>query len=407
MRPLPNPVALLTLALLGCAMLGGAEPKQKAASAGAGDLSKETLVYVGTYTNNKKSQGIYVFRLETVNPEVSQNILLEPLGLAAESANPSFLEVDAKRRLVFAVNEVDTFEGKPAGAVSSFAIDPQTGKLKLLSQKSALGTGPCHIVLDREGRHVLVANYGSGSVAVLRVEPDGRLGETTSFIQHTGSSVNPQRQQGPHAHCVTLDPAGKFAFVCDLGLDKVMAYRFDTKTGKLTPAAPAFATLQPGSGPRHMVFRPDGKFAYVINELTSTVTAFAYDSSSGRLTELQTTTTLPPYFEGKNSGAEIGVHPSGKWLYASNRGNESVILYTINQEKGTLTFTEEQNTGGKTPRHFGIQPNGKHLAIGNQNSDTVLVCRIDEGSGRLKPSGVFAEVPAPVCMVFVPPAGSR
>jgi 6-phosphogluconolactonase len=371
------------------------------------DLSRETLVYVGTYTNNNKSKGIYVFRLQTQNSEVSQNILLVPLGLAAESTNPSFLEVDAKRRLVFAVNEIDSFEGKRTGAVSAFAIDPQTGKLKLLNQKSAMGSGPCHLVLDREGRHLLIANYGSGSVAVLRVEPDGRLGESTAFIQHTGQSVNPQRQKGPHAHCVTLDLANKFAFVCDLGLDKVMAYRFDAQTGKLTAADPAFAALKPGAGPRHMVFRPDGKFAYVINELNSTVTAFAYDTTSGRLTELQTESTLPPYFDGKNSGAEIGMHPSGKWLYVSNRGNETVILFDIDKEKGTLSYTEEQGTGGKIPRHFGIQPNAKHLAIGNQNSDTVLVCRIDEGNGRLKPSGVFAEVPAPVCVVFVPPAGER
>ena len=367
-------------------------------------LLKETLVYVGTYTGEKKGKGIYLFRLQTTGLEVSQNITLVPLGLAAETPSPSFLELDVQRRLVFAVNEVNTFQGKPTGSVSSFKVDPATGKLALINQQPSMGAGPCHVVLDRTGKNLLIANYGSGSVAVIPVAVDGRLGEPSSVIQHSGKSVHPQRQQGPHAHCVTLDPANRFAFVCDLGLDKVMAYRFDAAQGKLTPAEPAFTATKPGAGPRHMAFRPDGKFAYVLNEMNSTVTAFSYDAASGRLAEIQTESTLPPYYEGRNSTAEIAVHPSGKWLYVSNRGNDSVVLFDIDREKGTVSFTEEQNTGGRTPRHFGIQPNAKHLAIGNQNSDTVLVCRIDDGNGRLKPSGVFAEVPSPACVVFLPPA---
>jgi 6-phosphogluconolactonase len=361
-----------------------------------------TLVYAGTYTRGK-SKGIYVYRLQTDNLEVSQNITLVPLGLAAETPNPSFLEFDLKRRLLFCVNEVGTFEGKPGGSVSAFSIDP-AGKLTLLNQRPSMGSGPCHLALDKEGKNILVANYGSGSVAVLPVAADGKLGEPSDVVQHTGSSVDPARQKGPHAHCVTLDPANRFAFVCDLGLDKIMAYNFDGQKGKLTPAATPFAQVKAGAGPRHMVFRPDGKFAYVINEMQSTVTAFAYDATAGVLKEVQTISTLPGYYDGPNTGAEIGVHPSGKWLYASNRGNNTVVLFTIDAAVGTLTYVEEQGTGGKTPRHFGIEPVAKHLAIANQDTDQLLACRIDAGNGRLKPSGLFAECPSPVCVKFLPPA---
>jgi 6-phosphogluconolactonase len=364
---------------------------------------KETLVYVGTYTK-AKSKGIYVFRLQTSGLEVSQNIMLVPLGLAAESANPSFLELDMKRRLIFAVNEVDSFQGKATGAVSAFSIDPATGKLSLLNQRPSGGTGPCHLVLDRAGKNVLVANYGSGSVAVLPVAADGRLGEPSEVVQHSGKSVHPERQKGPHAHCVTLDPENRFAFVCDLGLDKVMAYRFDAARGKLSANNPAFVATKPGAGPRHMVFRPDGRFAYVLNEMNSTVSAYAYDAKAGALKELQTLRTLPEHYDGPNSCAEIDIHPSGKFLYVSNRGHNSVVLFGVDGSAGTLTFVEEQGTGGKSPRHFGIEPSAKHLVIANQGSDSLLVCRIDAGNGRLKPSGVFAEAPLPVCAKFLPPA---
>lgn len=397
-----TPAGLLVVALLLGRLTSGVDLN---AAAGDPPLLKETLVYVGTYTHGGKGKGIYLFRLQTTNLEVSQNITLVPLGLAAESVNPSFLAVDARRRLLFAVNEVNQFEGKPSGAVSAFSIDPATGKLKLINQRPSMGTGPCHLLLDGEGRNVLVANYASGSVAVLPVAADGRLGEPSSVVQHSGRSVHPERQQGSHAHGVTLDPANRFAFVCDLGLDRILAYRFDAQAGKLTPADPAFAAVKAGAGPRHLVFRPDGKFAYVVNELNSTITVFTYAAESGKLTEIQTESTLPPYFDGRNTAAEIGMHPSGKWLYVSNRGNESVVLFDIDREKGTITYTEEQGTGGKKPRHFGIQPSAKHLAIANQDSDTVLVCRIDDGNGRLKPSGVFADAPSPACVVFLPPAG--
>ncbi len=395
--------ALSILALL--SMVSSTRAQTANSPSATSELASETLAYVGTYTGGT-SKGIYLFRLETQNPEVSQNVLLVPLGLAAETPSPAFLEIDANRRLVFAVNETNQFNGQPTGGVSAFAVDPATGKLKLLNQQSSMGTGPCHLILDRAGRHVFVANYGSGSIAVLPVAADGRLGEATDVVQHEGKSVNPQRQAGPHAHCVTLDPANRFLFVCDLGLDKVMIYKFDAETGKLAPNEPAFAAVAPGAGPRHMVFRPDGRFAYVVNELNSTVTAFAYDANAGAMKELQTVSTLPESFDGPNTCAEIGIHPSGKYVYASNRGRDSVVLFAVDREKGSLSYVEEQSTGGMTPRHFGIQPSGAHMAIANQNSDTLLLCRIDEANGRLKPSEVFAEAPTPSCIQFLPPADS-
>jgi 6-phosphogluconolactonase len=361
-----------------------------------------TFVYVGTYTG-PKSEGIYLFRLQTRNLEVSQNITLVPLGLAAAAVNPSYLALDMKHRRLFAVNEVDELDGQPGGAVSAFKVEAD-GKLTLINRRPSMGKGPCHLVLDAEGRHVLVANYTSGSVAVLPVGEDGTLGAATSVVQHEGHSVNPDRQKGPHAHGMTLDAANRFAFACDLGLDRVLIYRYDAVKGTLTPHEPAFAPVKPGSGPRHMVFGADGRFAYVVNELSSTVTVFAYDADHGTLKEIQTISTLPEYFDGPNWTAEIALHPSGKWLYVSNRGHNSVVLLGVDADKGTLTYVEEQGTGGNKPRHFGIEPGAKHMAIANQASDTVLASRIDAGNGRLKPSGVFASAPSPVCVVFLPPA---
>lgn len=403
MKPVKTAVGFLVVALLFCAAASGAVSAQPS-DASDTPPKNASLVYVGTYTGGK-SKGIYYFWLRTQGNDASRNITLVPLGLAAETPNPSFLELDLKRRLLFCVNEKDKFEGKPTGSVSAFSIDPATGKLKLLNQVSSRGTDPCHLLLDKQGRNLLVANYSSGSVAVFPVAPDGKLGEATDVVQHTGKSVNPDRQKGPHAHGIAFSPDQKFAFVCDLGLDKVLTYRFDAEHGKLTPGEPAFTPLKPGAGPRHMVFRPDGKFAYVINELNSTITVFAYEPKAGVLTELQNISTLPVHYDGSNTAAEIGMNPSGKFLYGSNRGHETVVLFEIDLEKGTLTWVEEQSTGGKKPRHFGIQPSAKHLAICNQDSDTVLVGRIDAGNGRFKASGVSAECPSPVCAVFLPPIG--
>jgi len=360
------------------------------------------LVYVGTYTG-PKSRGIYLFRLEPDDRPASQNINLTPLGLAAETPSPSFFDIDLAQRRLFAVNELQQVEGKAGGTVTAFSIDRNTGMLNVINHQPSMGAGPCHIVADRDYRHVVVSNYGSGSVAVLPVGADGSLAAATDVVQHTGSSVNAERQKGPHAHCAAFDRANRFVFVCDLGLDRILAYRFDAARGTLTAHTPAYASLKPGAGPRHMAFRPDGRFAYAVNELNSTITVFSYDPGAGVLKEIQTVSTLPEHFDTPNFPAEIDLHPSGKWLYASNRGHNSVVLFASDARTGRLTWIEEQGTGGSRPRHFGIDRAGQYLAVGNQDSDTVLVCRVDAGNGRLKPSGTLASVPAPACVKFLPP----
>src|SRR2546421_1872825 len=357
--------------------------------------ANSTLAYVGTYTD-KTSKGIYAFALQSEG----NNPSLVPIGLAAQVTSPSFLAIDAKRHLLFAVNETDKTAGQVGGGVSSFSINPQTGMLTAINQQSSMGKGPCHIVLDSAGKNAIVANYGSGNVAVFPISADGHLSAASSFIQHEGKSINPTRQEGPHAHCVALDPDNHFVFVCDLGLDKVMIYKFDSAAGKLTPNDPPYAVIRPGSGPRHMIFGPGGKFAYVNSEMASTVTVLAYDAANGSLSTLQSLSTLPENFNGNSSTAEIAIHPSGKFLYVSNRGHDSLAIFKVDPEKGTLTYIENQSTGGKTPRHFAIDPAGKFLLAENQGSGNINLFAIDADSGKLKQIGTPAQVAAPLFANF-------
>jgi 6-phosphogluconolactonase len=365
----------------------------------AGGGKGDTLVFVGTYTGGKtNSQGIYALRMRDVPGKPPA---FTPLGVAAETASPSFLTVDAARGLLFAVNETDEYNGKPTGSVSAFTIDRATGKLTLINRQPSLGKAPCHLTLDKSGRFLIVANYSSGTVAVLPVAADGKLGEPT-VVQHSGSSINKQRQEAPHAHCTTFDPAFRFFFACDLGIDNVMVYRLDEVKGVLTPHTPPFAAVKAGSGPRHLAFRPDAHFAYVLNELTSTVTTFAYDAQKGVLSERQTLSTLPASYTGQNSTAEIVMHPSGKFLYTSNRGHNSIAIFRIDQATGALAFVRTQETGGRTPRHFTLDPSGRLLLAANQDSGNIVVFDVDQNSGELKANGVTLEVPTPVCVTFLP-----
>jgi 6-phosphogluconolactonase len=356
----------------------------------------QLLVYFGTYTG-KKSKGIYVSRLDTGSGKLSAP------ELAAEITSPSFLAVHPNERFLYAVNEVSKFDGKPAGAVSAFAIDRQTGRLSLLNQHSSGGPGPCHLVVDKSGRNVLVANYGGGSVAALPVAKDGSLREASAFVQHKGSSVNPQRQEGPHAHGIYLDSANRFAFAPDLGLDKVLIYRFDARKGTLTPNDPPAGSVAPGAGPRHFALHPHGRFAYVITEMQCTVTAFACDSRRGELKEIQTISSLPAgeSVRPDYSTAELFAHPSGKFLYGSNRGHDTIAVFAIDAKTGKLSLVEHVSTQGKIPRSFGIDPSGRWLLAANQNSDRVVVFRIDASTGRLTPAGQTVEVGAPVSVQFV------
>jgi 6-phosphogluconolactonase len=350
-------------------------------------------VFIGTYTGGS-SKGIYLAHLALANGKLEL-----ATGLAAELANPSFLAIHPNHALLYAVSEMDNVGGK-IGAISALRIEPKTGRLRLLNQRSSQGAGPCHLAVDRGGKFVLAANYVGGSIASLPIEEDGRLGDAVAFIQHKGSSVNRERQDGPHAHCVTLDAANRFAFVADLGLDKIMVYRFDSTTGKLAANDPPSVATAAGAGPRHLTFHPGGQFAYLINELDSTMTAFRYDAQRGELAPLQTVSTLPEGFHGANTTAEVQVHPSGRFVYGSNRGHDSIVVFTIDTASGKLRYVAHESTQGKTPRHFAIDATGQYLLAANQDSGNIVVFRIDKATGKLRPSGSSVSVPSPVCVLL-------
>ncbi|MBM3880035.1 MAG: lactonase family protein [Verrucomicrobia bacterium] len=352
------------------------------------------LVYVGTYTG-AKSKGIYVFRFDAAAGTVQAPVL------AAELRHPTFLDLHPSGQYLYAVNEVSDFAGQRAGAVTAFAVDRATGQLSQLSQVSSRGAGPCHIAVHPTGTCLFVANYGGGSVAALPIGSDGRLGEATSFHQHEGKSVNPRRQEAPHAHGVTLAPDGRYLFVPDLGLDRILVYRVDAARATLTPHELSYAAVKPGAGPRHFAMHSSGRFAYAINELDSTITGFNYDLARGALSQLGTVSTLPSDFAGPSTTAEIEVHPSGKYVYGSNRGHDSLAVFAVRANNGALQFVERVSTGGKTPRSFGIEPGGTWLWAANQGSDNLVLFRIEAASGRLTPSGPVLDVGAPVCVKFL------
>jgi 6-phosphogluconolactonase len=360
------------------------------------DEPKKAWLYIGTYTG-RGSKGIYRCELDLGNGRLSVPVM------AAEATNPAFLAIHPNRRFLYAVGEVGEFAGQKSGGVSSFGIDPQTGNLTLLNQQPSGGAGPCHLVVDGQGKNVLVANYGGGSVCVLPILPDGKLKEKASLVQHEGKSVNAQRQESPHAHSINLDATNRRAFAADLGVDKILIYRFDATAGTLTPNDPPHLSLAPGAGPRHFAFHPDGRHAYVINELHSTVSALAYEPDKGELKILQTISTLPMDFRGVNHTAEVQVHPSGKFLYGSNRGHDSVAVFAIDSNTGTLTARGHVAEGIKTPRNFGIDPTGRYVVVANQGADNVIVFRVDADTGALQPTGHRIEVPQPVCVKMMAP----
>jgi 6-phosphogluconolactonase len=380
----------------GVGVLGLALAKPFEARATSARAPSELLVYVGTYTHGR-SEGIYLFRLSLASGE------LKPASSTHGVVNPSYLTLDARRRFLYAVNEVEEFAGKPGGAVSAFAVDRRTGELRLLNQQPSQGGAPCYVTVDGSGRFVLVANYSGGNVAVLPVLKDGTLGAATDVKQDAGSGANRERQEGPHAHCIVLDRADRYAYSCDLGTDKVMVYRFDSRGGTLTPNAPPAFPMRPGAGPRHLIFHPGGKFVYVLNELNSTVTAFVQDRAGGTLKELQTVGTLPAGFDGANTGADIHTTPDGRFLYCSNRGHDSLAAFGVDARTGALRPIGHTSTSGKTPRNFAIDPTGTYLLAANQNSDSIVTFRLDPLDGTLQPTGHVAEVPSPVCLKLTAP----
>jgi 6-phosphogluconolactonase len=367
------------------------------------------LVWFGTYTgvsakaDTPRSEGIYVSRFD---PRTGG---LDAPTLAVAAKNPSFLAFHPRLPVLYAVSEVADADGKPAGAIAAYAVDENSGGLRLLNRQSSGGKGPCHVSVDRTGSVVLAANYGGGSVTCLGIEADGRLkpaatGTPGGFLQHEGKGVNPQRQEGPHGHSIYPSPDGRFAIACDLGIDKVLVHALDTRQATIAPHTAA--ATKAGAGPRHFAHLPGGRFGYSVNELDLTVTGFAYDAAAGTLTPFQTLSTLPPDVTDTKgmSTAEIVSHPTGRFLYASNRGHDSIVMYAVDEGTGRLTFLGVEPIRGKTPRNFTLDPTGRFLLAGGQSSDTVTVFSIDQASGRLSFTNQSLVVPAPVCIRFRPAA---
>jgi len=357
----------------------------------AAAFGAELVAFSGSYTGSGGGKGIYAYRFNTGSGE------LKPAGVAVEIASPSFLAVDAGGHFLYAVNEAGG-----EGMVSAFSIDREAARLTLLNQVSSKGGGPCHLALDRTGHWLAVANYGTGSVAVLPVGADGKLGEAVAFDQHHGSGVNKTRQEGPHAHEAVFSPDNRFLLVPDLGLDQILVYKFDAATGTIKPNDPPFAVVAPGSGPRHLAFHPNGKVVYVLSEMASTVIAFRYDAAKGALQDFQTVSALPASFKQKSTAAEIAVNAAGTALYASNRGDDSIALFDVQAELFKLTGPENTPTLGKTPRHFTLAPDGRFLVVSNQDSGNIEVFRVHARSAELTPTRFRpVEQPSPVCLVFV------
>ena len=352
------------------------------------------LVFVGTYNTQgtKSDNGIYVYRLDLSTGALK-------LEQTAKSVSPSYLALDSTQRYLYAVNETMQWEGQPGGGVSAYALDPQTAQPTLLNQQPSLGGLPCYVSVDRARRFAFIVNYAQGNVAVLPIQADGRLSPACDMIQHHGSSADKSRQEGPHAHSIVLDPQQKFALVADLGIDKEIVYQIDYAQGKLI--AHSDAQAHPGAGPRHLVFHPNGKFAYLIQEVNSTITAFDYDAEKGALTELHTVPALPADFTGYNTSGDIHVSPSGKFLYGSNRGHDSIVIYAIDETTGRLTYVGHAASGGKTPRNFAIDPTGTYMLVANQDSSNIVTYRIDPVTGKLQAAGPVMQVNMPVCVKIV------
>jgi 6-phosphogluconolactonase len=374
--------------LLLLVMSGGANARQ------AGKSSGKFLMYVGTYTD-KGSKGIYAYRLERAGGQIA------PAGLAAATENPSFVVIHPNGKFLYAVNELTTYEGKSSGAITSFAIDRSNGMLTKLNKVASGGADPCYLSFDNKGKHLLVANYTGGNVAVFPLQNDGKIGERSAFIQHKGSGVNAERQEGPHAHSIDLSTDNRFAMSSDLGTDQIVVDRYEAAKGALRPSEPPYAKVDAGSGPRHFKFHRNGKFGYLISELKNTVTAYTYDAKSGNLRPQQTASTLPKGFTGHSEAAEIQFDHTGKFLYASNRGYDSIAVFKIDPVRGTLTNVEIVPSGGKAPRYFTFDPSGSRLLVANQDSGNIVVFAVDQKTGKIVQTGEVIELASPVCMQFL------
>ena len=346
------------------------------------------FVYFGTHTAGP-GKGFSLARFDTTTGALTKPEFL------LEAPAPAYFIVTPDGKHLYTCNST--------GFVSAYAIDPATARLTLLNQVPSGGGDPSYISLDQTGQYVFVANYDGGNIAAWRLRPDGGIGERTAFVQHTGHGVNPKRQSHAFAHSIHVDLTNRFVLVADLGLDKLFVYKFDVKTGSLTPNDPPFATVKPGSGARHMVFYPNGRWVYLITEMGSTIVQFEWDSTRGTLKELQTVSTLPPDFHGNSACSELTLHPNGKFMYASNRGHDSIAVFAIDAQSGRLTPVQYVPSGGKTPRNFALDRAGRWMLVTNHDSNVAMVFRIDQATGRLTPVGSPVEVPYPFCPRFLEP----
>lgn len=354
---------------------------------GSISMARNSLVYIAT--QNPEKMGITLAEFDDATGSLSAP------RMAIETRDPAHFTLSADGRHLYMCNT-----GTPGG-VSAFAVDRKSGALELLNYVESKGRGPSYVSVDGSGKFVLDANYGGGYVEVLSLNPNGSLKEQTAFVQHIGSSVHPQRQSKPYAHWFRTDPTNKFALVMDLGTDQVVIYKFDAKTGKLTPNDPAFTAVTPGSGPRHLAYHPNGKWFYGVQELSNEVVAFNWDATKGTLTQFQAVKTLADTFKDASTAAEIAVRPDGKFLYATNRGEDSVVVYAIDAKTGELTLKQRVPSGGKVPRYFSFDPSGKWFIVSNQEGNTVVVFGVDAKTGELTQNSV-TQLPRPMAVVFAP-----
>jgi 6-phosphogluconolactonase len=352
-------------------------------------VAEDMFVYFGSH-----GSGLHIgFSLAHFDTDTGK--LTEPVFLE-EAVAPAYFIIRPDGRRLYTCNS------SPGSSVSAYAIDPITAKLTLLNQQPSGGGDPSYVSLDPSGRYLMVANFLGGSVAVFALRPDGSIGRRTAFIQHVGASLDPKDPRHAHAHSIRFDPSHRFALLADLGLDKIFVYRLDPKTGALTPSDPPFASVAPGSGPRHTAFDPRGRNVYTINQTANSIVRFGWDSDRGALTQFETVSTLPESFKGENTGAEILMHPSGRFLYATNRGNNSVAVFSVQTDTGRLTPIQHISTQGKTPRNAEFDPTGKWLLVSNQDSNNAVVFRINQSTGQLTENGGPVPVPAPFCERFLP-----
>ena len=351
------------------------------------------LLYVGTYTDDGRSAGIYLVRMDSASGQLSS------VGSVIAGANPSFLAIHPNGRFLYAVNEVEKYNGRSSGAVSAFAIAEASGALTKVGEQASEGGAPCYVSVDRSGRVVLVANYSAGSVALLPMESGAALGKATSVVQHTGSGPVSDRQAGPHAHCIIADPSNRFALAADLGADRVFVYRLDLDGKSLQHVEGADAVMRAGAGPRHLAFHPTLPLVFVANELDSTVATLRFDNSSGKLSVIDARSTLPAGWTGTNYPADIHIAPSGRSLYVSNRGHNSIAVFSVSPT-GVLTQDQVVSTEGDWPRNFSLDPTGRWLLVANQKSDSIVVFGRDEASGKLTQTRQRIALPSPVCLRF-------